>query len=143
MTKHLIGGGLANDNQRKSQFFVGNEIIETTTKVKDERSDNFTASYVIDKFEIDIGNGEDSIDSNVIENEVENDSIEDIESLDEGVGDISSDGEQPDSPNFEADTCDKNDDLTASELPNNMNTVSTKTSSPTRERLPSRFSFDK
>ena len=78
--------------------------------------------------------------------EVETDSIEDAESLD--VGDISSDCEQPNSPNFEADNSDENDNLanmsttTSSEQPDNVNTVIRKLSTP-KERLPSRFSFDK
>ena len=79
--------------------------------------------------------------------EVETDSIEDAESLD--VGDISSDCEQPNSQDLEADTCDKNDNVpdnsttSASEEPDDINIVYTQISSPTKERLPSRYSFDK
>ena len=129
MTKHLIGVPVT-DNQRKSSFILGDKITKATTKIKDD------ASYAMDEFKINTIISENSIDSNANDN----DSIEDIESLDEGVGDISSDGEQPDSPNFDAVTCDKNDNPPASEQPDN--TVNRKISSPTKERLPTRFSFD-
>ena len=140
MTKHLIGGPVT-DNRRKSPCIIG--------EIKDGKNDSFVASNAMDECRINSINREDSIDSNVNENEVESDSIEDVESLDEGVGDISSDGEQPDSPNFEADTCDKNDNVpdnsttSASEEPDDINLVYTQISSPTKERLPSRYSFDK
>ena len=136
-----------NNNKKESSFIVSDEIIDATTKVKDLKSDSYAASNVLNGCEINVADRENSIDSN--DNKVENDSIEDNESLDEGVGDISSDCEQPNSPNFEADNSDKNDNLadisttTSSEQPDNVNTVIRKLASPTKERLPSRFSFDK
>eukprot|EP00092_Neocalanus_flemingeri_P019131 GFUD01020724.1.p1 GENE.GFUD01020724.1~~GFUD01020724.1.p1 ORF type:complete len:723 (-),score=213.29 GFUD01020724.1:298-2466(-) len=84
---------------------------------------------------------------------------EDIDSLDEGVGDISIDCENPDSPSFDdIDNITKNNDeklfMTKSaindekvtfdsDLHINMNRSNSSTTSPVMERIPSRFSFDK
>eukprot|EP00092_Neocalanus_flemingeri_P029373 GFUD01031889.1.p1 GENE.GFUD01031889.1~~GFUD01031889.1.p1 ORF type:complete len:723 (-),score=209.01 GFUD01031889.1:189-2357(-) len=84
---------------------------------------------------------------------------EDIDSLDEGVGDISIDCENPDSPSFDdIDNITKNSDeklfmtrsaindekvTLDSDLHINMNRSNSSTTSPVKERIPSRFSFDK
>ena len=58
-----------NDNQRKSLLIVGDEIIDATNKVKVEKSDSYTASNVLDEYEINIAERENSIDSNDNEGE--------------------------------------------------------------------------
>ena len=82
--------------------------------------------------------------------------------VDEGVGDVSSDGDHPESPDFvsmqiinnmnceEANFvgCEKNKQITEftltpySDKPENINGLRSQTTSPTKERLPSRFTFD-
>ena len=94
--------------------------------------------------------------------EINLDSSGDVDSHDEGVGDVSSDGDHPESPDFvsmqiinnmnceEANFvgCEKNKQITDfnvppySDKPENINGLRSQTTSPAKERLPSRFTFD-
>ena len=107
--------------QRKkptSLFLVSEEMMEATTSRSGEvsPSPDFTDS-------IEGENNHDNLETSIIDNQEE---LElDVDSLDEGVGDVSSDGEQQLSP-----VCDKSQ------------TVKTSPAlSPVKERIPSRFSF--
>ena len=112
-----------------SLFLVSEEMIEATTTTQIPSPD-FT-----DSIEDNLTRNEDE-EKSVIDNQEELDL--DADSLDEGVGDVSSDGEQQLSP-----LCEKSGSSSGGEMENNINTsLSHRHSlSPVKERIPSRFSF--
>ena len=103
---------------------------------------------------------ETSIDKSDID--IEEDSAGDVDSPDEGVEDVFSDGEHPESPDFLPKQnndnlsieeqhilcCENVDQLpdtlstSSSDKRDNINGSNSQTPSPTKERLPSRFAFD-
>lgn len=112
-----------------SLFLVSEEMIEATTTTQipspdftDSIEDNLT------------GTGDE--EKSVIDNQEELDL--DADSLDEGVGDVSSDGEHQLSP-----VCEKSGSGSSceSETSNNINPSHSNPLSPAKERIPSRFSF--
>ena len=109
-----------------SLFLVSEEMIEATTTQLP--SPDFTDSIEENQ------NLKDEEEKSVIDNQEELDL--DADSLDEGVGDVSSDGENQLSP-----VCERPNTSCESGavIPSNINT--SQRLSPAKERIPSRFSF--
>ena len=110
--------------QRKkptSLFWVSDEMLEATTTRSEEVSSSPDFPDSIEEKEEE--NGETSIIDNHEELEL------DVDSLDEGVGDVSSDGEHQLSP------------VTSSSCETVIRSQASPASSPVKERIPSRFSF--
>jgi len=139
ITKHLISEQV-NDNKAT---FPSDEAIKATT------NENVDDSDTIKELEISIDKSDDWSDVTVADHDYN--SAEDVDSLDEGVGDISSDGESPDS--LEINKKESNDSTFSSDenietqilatrssnKPNNLRSFNTQPASPSKERIPSRF----
>ena len=108
-------------------FLVSEEMIEATTTTE-LPSPDFTDS--IEDTEI----RKDDEEKSLIDNQEELDL--DADSLDEGVGDVSSDGEHQLSP-----VCEKSGCENVAVISNTINTAHPHPLSPVKERIPSRFSF--
>eukprot|EP00092_Neocalanus_flemingeri_P006287 GFUD01006763.1.p1 GENE.GFUD01006763.1~~GFUD01006763.1.p1 ORF type:complete len:731 (+),score=201.86 GFUD01006763.1:365-2557(+) len=168
--------------KKKSSFFmVSNEMIEATTtntKVMDDVedqsvtsdfspcSDGFLTSFTDDERKMyeDPNFGQNEINPEC--NEEEDQQDVDLDSLDEGVGDISSEGENPESPSFQENNNilnnknnraepedmmstineEKVSDVSTtveSDQHTNLHQISIAIKSTVKERIPSRFSFGK
>eukprot|EP00092_Neocalanus_flemingeri_P050797 GFUD01058838.1.p1 GENE.GFUD01058838.1~~GFUD01058838.1.p1 ORF type:complete len:729 (+),score=223.06 GFUD01058838.1:320-2506(+) len=167
---------LESKKRKRLNFKESDEIIEAdiiNTKVKGNVEDravisdcsannnqimaeNFNSAEPVDK--------DSPKEYNDIEEVKFNDFNNEVDSLDEGVGDISSDCEHPDLPSYDyingitnnnknsensfitKSATDDVSDLSLtldSDLHSNMNRSNSSTSSPVKERISSRFSFDK
>ena len=122
-------------------------MIEATTTVDNDTSEHFTEDSI--EASGDNNNDDQASVSNDLA-ELDNDDL-DVDSLDEGVGDVSSDGEQA-SPSPAGTGCVMNTGQDTECPRNSQSFITTDTndslerkisvSSPPVERIPSRFSFN-
>ena len=113
-----------------SLFLVSEEMMEATTTRSEQvsPSPDFTDSIE------ERGNNIDNEQKSILDHEEDLDL--DVDSLDEGVGDVSSDGENQLSP-----VCEKSVTSSSSETVITTILPVSPTVSPVKERIPSRFSF--
>merc|ERR1719348_988543 len=151
-----------NSSRKQSLFVVSDEMIEATTTF-DEKLDpsdiSPSSDFTDDSIEACEGDKE---DDNSINNNIE-DIDHDVDSLDEGVGDVSSDGENQLSPGYvkrstmatSSSSCETvvTNSLSQSEESkfeidvkvnkgDHVRRLSSPRISPSEERIPSRFSFN-
>eukprot|EP00092_Neocalanus_flemingeri_P076051 GFUD01094292.1.p1 GENE.GFUD01094292.1~~GFUD01094292.1.p1 ORF type:complete len:710 (+),score=200.59 GFUD01094292.1:533-2662(+) len=169
---------LESNKRKRLNFKESDEMIEAdiiNTKVKGNVEDRAVRSdcspnnkqIMPENLNFSKADGKDSPEEyNEIEESQFNDFNNEVDSLDEGVGDISSDCEHSDSPSFDyingitnnnnnsetpfitksATNDERVSDLSLtldSDLHSNINRSYSSTTSPVKERIPSRFSFNK
>ena len=172
ITSHVQSTPVTEEISESSFFMVTNDMIEATTtntKVMDDQatsdfspcSDGFSTSFTNDDHKIDKEPNSGYSENNPHFIDDEDFQQGDIDSLDEGVGDISSDGEHPDSPTCQESNnntigepvvtkCAKSDEkvsdlslISDSDPHSSIHRVNSQTTSLVKERIPSRFSFGK